>query len=323
MLDKNTGKEVKRFKINRQKRNDVKDSYPYIYNAENSGFSLDIPIEDFMKGHTYKFISRYSSNPSGEGDVSEVRFDNELSVPGWENGNHANLDGISVDTTSIKVRGWHATSESNNKKYSYLFLLDAKTGKEVKRLKIDRTVRNDVGSTYSNIRNSKDSGFDNQFKLDKNMYGKKYVLMSRYSSDPNGDYDVTDYTFVNQGITTPQLQSGNRADLNDFNKVNRNTIYLRGWHATSESIDKPYHYLIFLNKKTGLEVYRKQIKNVLRTDVANAYPNVYNSLNSGFEEKIMSDKFLSKDIKVISRYSGSSDGNSKYVDYWFNKDLKM
>ena len=57
---------------------------------------------------------------------------------------------------------------------------------------------------------------------------------------------------------------------------------------------------------------------VQRPDVKNVH-NVYNAENSGFDAKIKLDtnklNTYRNAIQIVSRYSGSADGNSQFVDY--------
>ncbi|GKQ43163.1 hypothetical protein RD055328_10860 [Companilactobacillus sp. RD055328] len=316
LLDTASGREYKRFKINREQRPDVQAAYPEIYNSLNSGFKLDIPIIDEMRGHTYKFLVRYSSDISGNGDNADVTFGSAVNIPNWETGNYGDLNELYINNNAIHARGWHASSDSKSHPYSYLFLLDANTYSEIKRVKINRTQRIDVGSAYPNIINSEQSGFENDFKIDNTMYGKNVVVMSRYSSTPDGNGDNIDYISSKQ--LTIKAPKTNEASL-DHLEITKNNIHLDGWQADNNSINKPYSYVILLDTATGREYSRFKISRVQRPDVQAAYPELYNSLNSGFNLDIpITDEMRGHSFKLLVRYSTDVTGNGDNADVVFD-----
>ena len=82
---------------------------------------------------------------------------------------------------------------------------------------------------------------------------------------------------------------------------------------------KNHHYVIFFDRTTNSELGRVEVKPIARPDVARAVPGVYHADQSGFTAKIALNKVnLNHQIQIISRYSASADGNSDYLDYWFN-----
>ncbi|GKQ43162.1 hypothetical protein RD055328_10850 [Companilactobacillus sp. RD055328] len=321
MLDQKTGKEVKRFKINRTKRPDVQKAYPGIYNSGNGGFSLDVPVDNSMRGHSYKFLLRYTSDPNGDWNTTDVIFDNIANVPDWEQGNYGDLFTSTVTGKDIYVYGWHASSESYKKPYSYLFLLDAETKTEVKRYKIERKNRDDVANAYPNIINADKSGFETNLKLDKNMYGKKYVLMSRYTDDVNGNGNSTDYIY-GKTLTTPDLAT-KASSLDSLTVTNKN-IHIQGWQADNRSKNKPYSYIIMLDTATGREYKRFKINRIERKDVEDAYPFIYNSKNSGFSLNIPITKDMKgHNYKYLIRYSSGVTGNGDNADVVFDQSTTI
>ena len=55
-----------------------------------------------------------------------------------------------------------------------------------------------------------------------------------------------------------------------------------------------------------------------RPDVARAFPLINNAANAGFRAGFQANRLnFNHQLQLISRYSGSADGNSDYVDYWF------
>lgn len=93
---------------------------------------------------------------------------------------------------------------------------------------------------------------------------------------------------------------------------------MSGWHATDASLDKIYHFIIIYDATTKKEISRTLVSDSQRNDVANAYPGIYDAVNSGF--KLTTDftsKMAGDSVQVISRYSNSASGQGSYVDYWF------
>lgn len=237
----------------------------------------------------------------------------------WDNEviniNAASMDNIGVSGSNINVRGWHASSNTNGKPYSYLIVLDADTNKELSRVKINRTQRTDVNNIYSGVSNSLNSDFDTQIPITSNMLGKKIKIISRYSTTADGNGAFSDYHFGNV-VTMPV---GSAGSLDEVNQTQLDKINLRGWFADSRSAGKPYRYVILLDTATNKELGRYQVQSVNRPDVANVFPNIPNSLNSGYTVTIpLTSRLLGKQVRAISRYTDDPSGNGHFVDYWNN-----
>lgn len=237
----------------------------------------------------------------------------------WDNEvinvNAASMDRINVSGSNINVHGWHVSSNSNGKPYSYLIVLDADTNKELTRVKIDRTQRTDVDHVYSSVSNSLNSGFDTQIPINSNMLGKRVKIISRYSATADGNGNFSDYHFGNV-VTMPTGSAGN-LDVVDQTQLDK--INLRGWFADSQSVGKPYRYVFLLDTATNKELGRYQVQSMDRPDVANAFPNITNSLNSGYTVTIpLTSRLLGKQVRAITRYTDDPRGNGHFVDYWNN-----
>ncbi|WP_242364407.1 SEC10/PgrA surface exclusion domain-containing protein [Limosilactobacillus antri] len=126
--------------------------------------------------------------------------------------------------------------------------------------------------------------------------------------------------FGNQGTVTPdwdRTDNGNYAWLDGAFISSTGQLVATGWHATNAAQGRPYHYLIALDQN-GRELQRVATHRVDRPDVQRAH-NVYDAAKAGFATQLDLATKLAKvtSIRLISRYSGSMDGNSDYVDYWF------
>lgn len=108
--------------------------------------------------------------------------------------------------------------------------------------------------------------------------------------------------------------------------MNNNQLHVTGWQATNQAVayGNQNRFLIVIghnDKGEQAELGRTKLNNqtiVQRPDVKNVH-NVYNAEDSGFDAKIQLDtnklNTYRNAIQIVSRYSGSADGNSQFVDY--------
>ncbi|WP_125766790.1 glycoside hydrolase family 73 protein [Lapidilactobacillus wuchangensis] len=322
LTDVDSGKQYSQIPISRIAREDVVQFYPDVTNALNSGFQVNIPATKEMEGHTYRVTSRYAQQSNGAGNVLDYDFDATVKVPKLGNENQANLDSFTIKNSKLYAKGWHAADQAEGKNYHYLIAMNANTNQEIKRIKVNNVARPDVNNVVPNIYNSLNSGFDASMGIDPTMWDKNIYLISRYTSDPAGNGNYVDYAFTKSQVIVPQ-STENVAGLNNF-AINRNSVDIRGWHASDLSYGRDYHYLIAMDAKTGKELKRIRSTNVSRPDVNKFYPDIYNSLNSGFETSMVIDPSMwNKDIYLISRYSKTLAGNSDYVDFSFGTKSKI
>ena len=80
LMNKDTGKEIMRYRINRNQRNDVYNVYPDVYGTRQSGFHLNQAITAKLKNKRIYVISRYANSASGEGSYVDHSFTNILSI---------------------------------------------------------------------------------------------------------------------------------------------------------------------------------------------------------------------------------------------------
>lgn len=93
-----------------------------------------------------------------------------------------------------------------------------------------------------------------------------------------------------------------------------------GWHATGVSNSDRYRYMIVFDNTLGREIARQKLVPQIRSDVQRAYPNVDNSLYSGFNITInIPNSSINHSLSLIARYSNDpNNGEGARVDYWFN-----
>ncbi|KRM20953.1 glycoside hydrolase family 73 protein [Latilactobacillus graminis] len=318
LLDADSKAEVKRYRIQRKNRQDVKNAYPNVAGALNSGFNEKIPLTADMYGRSFVLMSRYASDYNGNSGITDYLFNRVINVP---NVMAACLDNLSIKNNKIKIKGWHATSSSRNAKNSYLILMNTATNQEYKRYKISRVTRMDVAAAYPKILNAGKSGFEVEIPVTRDMQGKSFKVLSRYATQDNGEGSLSDVIF-NKVITMPKQKNENKADL-DEGWVDGSHVHVKGWHAIDDIANKPYHTLIFMDAATNREVHRTSVKNIQRPDVNHVYPNIANSLNSGYSMDVnVTSKMKNKTLYVISRYSKDRTADSQYLDVQLGHKIK-
>lgn len=243
-------------------------------------------------------------------------------VPGLK-GNWASIDKIYMTDTGIHVTGWNANSESLKRNNHFLIILDygpnPVTGqfREVGRKLVSHGVdRPDVVKVHP-VWNAAISGFDDTIDLDTANIkaGDKLRILSRWSSDDKGNIDYVDlassYYTMDYGTNVGHWDGANI--VNDGKQLE-----VSGWHATNQSVGRPHHFVILYDATTNREIGRQEIKEVERTDVSEAFPNLLNASKSGFDVKFdLTNVDLGHNIQIISRYSDATNGEGSHVDYWF------
>ena len=235
-----------------------------------------------------------------------------------DHGNYANLDSQQInDQGQLVATGWHATNESAGRDYHYLIAYDKTSNREIARQNIsgtDNVVKRPDVQRAHNVAGAGQSGFKVTFDLSKVLANTDAVqLVSRYSSDPQGNANNVDYWFAPITVNRSNYASLDGATATD------GKLTLTGWHASNQAADKPYHYIIVLDRTTGREVARQVVsERVKRPDVAKALPGIEGAGQSGFTVSFDLNRFnFNHQLQVLSRYSATQDGNSNYLDYYF------
>ncbi|WP_288636357.1 GH25 family lysozyme [uncultured Limosilactobacillus sp.] len=332
LLDSQTGREVARAKAITTKRNDVLAAYPNILNADNSGFVANFDIANtpglraaILAGHSLKVVARYSDDNGGEGHRSDYWF-NSVQTP-YSTKSDQELESFTINGNQIEASGWYADGRSVAAKSMYVILFDATTNRELGRQQIataDRE-RPDIASSNSSIANAGLSGFKASFAINNGSIvqalknGDRLQVVARYTDDDQ----TGEGNYVQHFFDAQSFQSNN-AYLDTFRVNSDGGIQVSGWHASNQTVGRPYHYVILYDATSGREITRQRVvENVQRPDVQKAYPSVYNSLNSGFNINFASSPTIQRaiseghNLQVIDRYSATKDDNGDYVDYWF------
>ena len=227
--------------------------------------------------------------------------------------NTGHVDDLSVRGNQLHIAGWHAANSYNSNMHHFIILLDG-NGHELYRTEVAGVYRQDVQNLYSNADIAGWGGFDITIPYTNSFAGQNIQVVSRYTYDGNGEINGGKDLYFN-----PVSLNANAAYLDNMSlDAKTGNLNISGWHAADASLNKNYHYIIIYDGSKQTELGRYLVENSTRNDVANAYPGIYNAAESGFSLKLKFNQALAGDqIQIISRYSGSQDGNSDYVDYWF------
>lgn len=316
IMDADTNREIQRVKVDRTRRDDVHNAYADVPNSINSGFSVDVPLTNSIIGHRIRIISRYTDDFRGNGNSVDYGFHKAIKVDKPIE-SAASLDSVAYVNGNLSVRGWFADNQSVGKPYRYLVALDATNNHELGRYQMATVPRPDVGTIYNGIANTGQSGFVANMSVNSGMLGRNVRFIARYSDTPNGNGSFVDHWFEN--IT--KIKDGtNQASLDDF-KLTKDNLYVHGWHATDYAIGKPYSYILVLDALNNRELARFSFNRQTRLDVLNAYPDVFNAQESGFNLNIpISSNMKGKIVRIVSRYSDAPNGNGNTSDYFFTRN---
>lgn len=317
------GRELARQEVKNTSREDVAKVHPNLYNAANSGFSADFTLQSNFLNQPLRIISRYSADPAGNSNYTDVWF---KTVEFKDN--HANqgyLDQANISNgQDLTVSGWHAADDSIYEPYHFLILYDQTSHQQIASVAVDTTSSSDVNKVYPGILQSGMARFSHTFKGVKLQAGHTYQLVSRYSAINTGNGDNGSNAKTDYWYNLFALNNKLNYWLDSWNN-NGKTLSVSGWMNDSGSIDKPYAYAILLNN--GKEVQRVALTLTSRTDIANAYPQVWNSLHSAFTanfdlSKISSNKDTNDNFQLVLRFSNQQNGGEGSYDQVFSKQFK-
>lgn len=186
-----SGHELGRSAVTLTDRPDVPKVYPDIPGGGKSGFSASFTYTPAMVGKEIHVVFRYTDDQAGNGNY--VDYTALITL----NQSAAYLDSINtvVFTNKLRVSGWFASDLAAGLDKRFLILYDAGNKKELQRIKVDATKRDDVKKA-NNIYNAGQSGFGGEFNYDASLVGRKLQIIARYSDDDNGEGHRVDYWFA-------------------------------------------------------------------------------------------------------------------------------
>lgn len=116
-----------------------------------------------------------------------------------------------------------------------------------------------------------------------------------------------------------------RHGILDNLSYSNNNINVAGWYIGDDTSNKPYTYLFALDADTNKELARWSVARSQRPDVHNAWPNVINSLNSGFSGSFkVPENIKGHTIKIMVRYTASPTGDDAHgSDFKYDKTLYL
>ena len=311
VFDNTLGREIARQKLVPQVRSDVQRAYPNVDDSLYSGFNITIDIPNSSINHSLSLISRYSSDPNnGEG----ARVDHWFNSLAFNEGNQANLDGLSSDGNTLTVNGWHATNQAAGRPYHYIIAWDRSLGHEIARREVTAVSRPDVANVYSTVANAVNSGFSVSFNLTPQFFNDNIQFISRWTDDAAGNGNAVDYWFKPMNRT-------NRANL-DSVALSNGQLQVAGWHATDLSQLEPNHYLIVFDNTTGQQVASEKVDLHSSQDVKNVFGDIQTADHSRFNYTFSSLHLIpGHNYSLVSRYSVDSNGNvndGAHTDSWLN-----
>ena len=311
VYDNTLDREIARQKLTPLTRADVQRAYPNVNNSRYSGFNVTINIPNNYVAHSLSLISRYSNNSTtGEGANVDCWF-SPLAI---NEGNQANLDGLSSNGNTLTVNGWHATNQAAGRPYHYIIAWDRNLGHEIARQKVTAVSRPDVANVYNTVANAVNSGFSVEFNLTPQFFNDNIQFISRWTDDVAGNGNAVDYWFK-------PINRTNRANL-DSVTLSNGQLQVAGWHATDLSQLEPNHYLIVFDNTTGQQVASEKVGLQSSQDVKNAFGDIQTANHSRFNYTFNSLHLIpGHNYSLVSRYSTDADGNGNdgaHTDSWLN-----
>lgn len=307
LFDNTANKQVTAVKSAITSRSDVAKAYPSINTAANSGFRTSFNLNELnlTPGHSYSLVSRYSTSANGNGGDGQYT-DKWFSLPAF-NKHENSLDSVEMTSEGLHVTGWMASDFSLNRNNAYIIVLS--NGKEIGRQKVELYNRTDVAKAKASIYNSLKSGFNTTVKFDPAQATGNLQILMRFSGSEDGNSNYDDQ----YSSTTYATNAGSFDQIN----VSDNGIYVSGWHASDQSANKPYQYLIFVDAESGKELYRQRVLDINRNrpDVASAEPAIINSGKSGYQLAFTIPTSLDHHtVRIIHRITNDVNGNGDGID---------
>ena len=308
LFDQTANRQVSQTAAQQVERLDVASAFPQITQARHAGFTavFDLSSTRLTAGHVYRVISRYSTSNTGNGDQGQF-VDYWYAPIKLDQRGGACLDTVQMTSDGLKVAGWMASDQSLDRPYAYLIVLN--NGQEISRTRLNLQARGDVARKYGQVYNSQNSGFSTLLKLDPQSVTGQLGIILRFSGKPDGNRDYVDLL--------SQSFASNDGYFDNIN-VSPNSIYIRGWHASNQSADKPYQWLIFVNQD-GHELYRQQVLDINnpRPDLAQNRSFIFGAGRAGFKLAFAIPQALQHHVvRVIHRLTNDPQGNGNYVDWW-------
>lgn len=310
LFDNTANKQVASVNAATVARPDVAHAFPSVATAGQSGYqvSFDLAGINLVPGHSYSVVSRYSTSAEDNGGGGQ--YTDYWSKPVNYSQQASAIDSIKTTKDGVQVAGWMASDYAAGRDNAYVLIMN--NGKEVARQKVELFARPDVAKAFPNLYNSANSGFSTLVKLNPAQLTGNLQVLLRFSRATDGNTDCVDQWSKNYSTSAGAFDDINVLD---------NSIYVRGWHISEQSVDKPYQFLIFIDANTGKELYRQQVldTNNSRSDVAKVYPQILNSDKAGYQLGLTIPSSLDHhNVKIIHRITNDIYGNGDAIDVMSN-----
>ncbi|WHO84883.1 GH25 family lysozyme [Limosilactobacillus oris] len=221
------------------------------------------------------------------------------------------LDDYHFEGGKLVINGWFASDKAAGKANHYVIITDDQ-GHEFARQSVALAPRPDVAKAFPDIPGAGQSGFSAKFDYTAVMAGKKLRVYFRYTDDPAGNGNATDYVSLAD-------MTKSAAYLDSMSVSFGKQLHVAGWFASDLSIGKPNRFVILFDAAANRELQRVKVDSAARPDVAKAQSAIYGSGQSGFNAVFDYDASLvGHKLQIIARYSDEEHGEGKYVDYWFD-----
>ncbi|WP_251545293.1 N-acetylmuramoyl-L-alanine amidase [Limosilactobacillus caecicola] len=145
------------------------------------------------------------------------------------------------------------------------------------------------------------------------------VQSTNFSSTTTVDNKMPTDTTTTNNQTTANQGHLDGTTLSSDPTTGQGQLTVTGWHATGQSKNEQYRYMILYDNTTGREIERQAIAPQQRNDVQAAYPHIAGSDYAGFDVTFTLPAGLSgHSLSVIDRYSNDPlHGEGSRTDYWF------
>ena len=142
---------------------------------------------------------------NGGPDVTVYRY-NGTSISSDSSTNMGSLDVLEMKNGKVHAGGWHYAIGQRE----FIFALDAKTGKEITRVKAPAVTRNDVQKAYPNLSGANQCGFNVLLDVPA---GRTIKIMARTTNSTSGDSDYIDLHFSKTLTVSKSFSVGQKATL--------------------------------------------------------------------------------------------------------------
>ena len=162
-----------------------------------------------------------------------------------------------------------------------------------------------------------------------NIEETQQVMTSMPNADHGGNVDQQLNTTVTNAVGPDTTTVNNDASANHGNidsyqitsdpKTGNANLNVKGWQVSGQSNTERYRYGILYDNTDHREIARQSITPQNRVDVQQAYSNVDNSLQSGFNIDFkLPTNLAGHSISLVARYSTDAiNGEDQHADYWF------